>query len=170
MLSNHNAEGDTSPSITIQKPINEFKPYDINLDIDIQKYIYDQSLQNNYSPELILAIIQHESKFKIDCISSTNDYGLGAINSVMLSYCMKLYPDKDWKNPYDNIDFIIACLNYFRDRILTKYPDISQEQLAEDLVSIYNTGEIQYFKGYINKDYVEKVYNIKCRLEQNGGI
>lgn len=53
----------------------------------IAKNICKYSKRYNVSPYLVLAIIKHESNFKKNKISKTNDYGLMQINKIHCKEC-----------------------------------------------------------------------------------
>ena len=50
------------------------------MDDDLQEFIYYLSAGYNIDFTLAMAVIQHESSFRSDVVSSTNDYGLMQIN------------------------------------------------------------------------------------------
>lgn len=58
----------------------DFVPLNIPLDVDVQEYIYYLSNSYNIDYSLIMAVIDIESGFNADMVSSTNDFGLMQIN------------------------------------------------------------------------------------------
>lgn len=58
----------------------DFIPLDVPLDVDVQEYIYYLSNSYNIDYNLIMAVIDTESGFNADIVSSTNDFGLMQIN------------------------------------------------------------------------------------------
>lgn len=58
----------------------DFIPLDVPLDVDVQEYIYYLSNSYNIDYSLIMAVIDTESGFNADIVSSTNDFGLMQIN------------------------------------------------------------------------------------------
>ena len=59
---------------------NNFIPLDVNMDRDLQEYVFELSAAYNIDWTLVMAIISHESEFVSTAISATNDYGLMQIN------------------------------------------------------------------------------------------
>ena len=58
----------------------DFISLDVPLDVDVQEYIYYLSNSYNIDYSLIMAVIDTESGFNADIVSSTNDFGLMQIN------------------------------------------------------------------------------------------
>src|SRR5690606_4352797 len=116
---------------------------DIPLDLDFRNFIYEQSTQANFSYELILAIMYVESRFDKDAISSTNDHGICQLNSTTWNWIKTQINVDDPYNEYHSVSACIYYLSYLRDKILDRYPRVSDEQLFDMLVSAYNTGETQ---------------------------
>ena len=56
--------------------------YDVPLSEYLQRYIYEICADKNVPVTLVMAMIDHESRFNAEVISSTEDYGLMQINSV----------------------------------------------------------------------------------------
>lgn len=56
--------------------------YDIPLSDSLQRYIYEICAEKSVPVMLALAMIEHESGFNPEVVSSTNDYGLMQINAV----------------------------------------------------------------------------------------
>lgn len=57
--------------------------YDVPLSDDIQKYVYEQCQKYMVSPALVYAIIENESDYQIDAVSSDGyDFGLMQIRSL----------------------------------------------------------------------------------------
>ena len=64
--------------------------------------------------ELVLAIIERESGFQADAVSSTQDYGYMQINQVNFNWAKRLQLNPQ-ENPFDNIEFGIIMLDTMRD-------------------------------------------------------
>jgi len=157
---------------------NTIPEYNISLDIDLQKYVYEQSNKYGWSYEYLLAIAYVESRFDIEALNTSNrngthDGGLYQINSANYNWLNKHFDEElDLYNPYHNIDAAIVLLNYLRDKFVEM--EMTQEELFYMITLAYNRGEsgaIKYVeKNGFNNDYVDKVLDIKEQLEQYGTI
>lgn len=57
--------------------------YDVPLDDDLQRYIYELCQQYSVRPELVYAIIENESDYQADAISADGyDYGLMQVRAI----------------------------------------------------------------------------------------
>ncbi|MCD8097086.1 MAG: transglycosylase SLT domain-containing protein [Lachnospiraceae bacterium] len=102
--------------------VYERKYYDVPLSQELQDYIMDYAeyLINCTSVEgisvpLIFVIIEVESNFKEDAVSSTEDYGLMQVNVIHIEKCRTVYGVDDLLDPYQNIkagvEILCECLN-----------------------------------------------------------
>lgn len=55
--------------------------YDIPLSEELQEYTYDLCQEYGVDYELVLAMMEYESSYRVEVISKTNDYGLMQINT-----------------------------------------------------------------------------------------
>ena len=60
----------------------EISYYDVPLSHSLQDFIYEMCAEEHVPMSLIIAMIDHESKFNPEAVSATNDYGLMQINEV----------------------------------------------------------------------------------------
>lgn len=60
----------------------EITYYNVPLSHGLQEYIYELCAEEHVPMSLIIAMIDHESRFNPEAISRTNDYGLMQINEV----------------------------------------------------------------------------------------
>ena len=86
---------------------------DIPLSIDLQEYIYGLATENNIPYELIIAIIDVESNFDSNAISSTNDYGLCQINISNHRWLQNTYGITDFLDPYQNVLCCVKMLSCY---------------------------------------------------------
>ncbi len=141
---------------TTQKEISKgnIPLYDIPLNIDIQKYIYEISKEKNIPHELILGVIKTESNFdpKAKNVNKNGsvDKGLMQINSIHEKWCKELGITNLY-DPYQNIKFGSTLLA----NLYTKYKDVHKTLIA------YNMGESNLRKnlkvGRSKTDYSRKV-------------
>ena len=81
----------------------DFKPIDCSLDVEIQEFIYYLAYGYNIDFYFIMAVIEHESDYRADIISSTNDYGLMQINICNHEWLSEALGITDFLDPYQNI-------------------------------------------------------------------
>ena len=126
--------------------------YDIPLDHDLQDYIRELSEDKNIQMELILAIIETESNFRIEVISKGGDYGLMQINSQYHDYFSDKYGVSDFLDPYQNIYCGVSILAEH----LAKYENIHRALMS------YNMGaggaSKLWNQGVYSTTYSEKVF------------
>lgn len=126
--------------------------FDVALDEEMQSYIWtlcgEFGITEHYG--LVYALIQTESSFRPDLVSSTNDYGLMQINVVNHKNLSNLFGIDDFLDPYQNVHGGI----YLLSRLLHKY-DVSDALMA------YNMGEggasKLWRRGIHSSKYSEKV-------------
>ena len=80
-----------------------YRYFDVPLSEDLQNYINELSIQYNVPVELIFAIIDVESNFNSDIISSTNDYGLCQINLCNHDWLQETLGVTDIMDPKQNV-------------------------------------------------------------------
>ena len=133
----------------------QFAAWDIPLDEDLQIYIHDLCEEYDISYAMVIAMIDVESGFNAEAVSSTNDYGLMQINKVNHRDGM------DYLNPYDNVRHGIKALH----KLTKKYEEA-------DLVAMcWNCGETGARKlweqGIYSTEYSRKVAEKKMEYERN---
>ena len=100
-----------------------------------------------------MGLIQTESTFNSDIVSSTNDYGLMQINTVNHGWLQEKLGIKDFLDPYQNTRSGIYILR----NLFEKYEDPAKVLMA------YNLGETGakklWDKGIYETDYTRKVFN-----------
>lgn len=130
--------------------ISDYVYIDINLSQCLQEHIQDECEKNNVEYALVLAMIDQESNFNIDCVSITNDYGL-----------MQLHNRPDLLDPYLNTEYGINMIG----NLIDKYGNYN------DALMCYNCGEYgasqlwesgvystQYSKNILEKyDYYKSI-------------
>ena len=130
------------------------------LDAEYQDYIW-KKLKEYECTELykvVLATAYHESHFKLDAISNTNDHGLMQINAGNYNWLHKELGIDSLDDPYDNIDcgVYILCTGY------EKYNN------AETALVYYNQGHVgsvkstRYSKSIMNDD-INKLQKLEIK-------
>ena len=147
----------THPYIIEEK--NTHPIYDIPLSDELQKYVYEISLEYEIDHKLILSIMWVETggTFKLDLISKTNDYGLMQINKSNHKWLSNAGLD-DMLDPYDNIRAGAIILG----GLVEKYGNSHQALMA------YNFGEggmrRVWRNGYRSSRYSRKVFEVRDNL------
>lgn len=104
---------------------------DVPVDEDLQEYIWSlcclYDIDEHY--ELIFAVMQKESSFNPDAISSTNDYGLMQINISNHSSLSQRLGITDFLDPYQNVHAGI----YMLANALHKYGSVSDALMAYNM-------------------------------------
>ena len=118
----------------------EVKFYDVPLSHSLQRYIYEICADENVPVSLVIAMIEHESSFNPEEVSSTDDYGLMQINIVNHSSLEEQYKTADLMNPYQNVFCGIKMIGSY----ISSYGDYNKALMA------YNMGEYGAEKAWEN--------------------
>lgn len=128
-----------------------FIPLEVRLDEDIQEFIYCLSYGYNLDFTFVMGLIQTESTFNSNIVSSTNDYGLMQINTINHEWLQEKLGITDFLDPYQNTRSGIYILR----NLFEKYED------PEKVLMAYNLGETGakklWNKGIYETDYTKKV-------------
>ena len=121
--------------------LSEISYYDVPLSKNLQRYIYEISADEDVPVSLVMAMIEHESRFNPEVVSSTDDYGLMQINEINHEWLEEEYRCNDMLNPYQNVFSGIKIIGSY----LKKYDgDINKALMA------YNLGEYGARKAWEN--------------------
>lgn len=149
--------------------------YKIPLPYDLQKYTWEISEQYDFSYELILAIMQVESKFDIKAISyNDTSLGLMQLNKNTYPWIAEKLEIEDFNvfKAKHNIHAAIWYLDYIRN--YWRQYDFSEEELFNMVLLSYNrgiAGSREYMKKHgTDAKYVEMVYDYKTKLEKGEEI
>ena len=98
-------DSETSEEAPVAEDIFEVTPwyYDVPLSHELQDYIFALCEKKNVPSRLVIAMIETESSFRSDVISSTDDYGLMQINACNHEWMSKKYGVTDFLDPYQNV-------------------------------------------------------------------
>jgi hypothetical protein len=131
-------------TIIVEAPITESTTdstfyYDVPLSHSLQKHIYEICDDEDVPVPLVLAMIEHESGFNHEAVSTTEDTGLMQINKVNHDQLDEKYRCDDMLNPYQNVYSGIKIVGSY----LKKYDgDITKALMA------YNMGEYGASKAW----------------------
>lgn len=92
---------ETSKMIEVTEPQKEY--FDVPLSNELQDYIDEVSLKYSVPCELVYAMIEVESNFRPNIVSSTDDYGLMQINKINHEWLSEALGITDFLDPKQNI-------------------------------------------------------------------
>lgn len=140
-----------------------FIPLNVDMDNDLQEFIYCLSAAYNIDFSLVMAVIQYESSFDPNAISSTYDYGLMQINEVNHEYLTETIGISDFLNPYQNVMGGVYVLR----KLFERYEDTYMVLMA------YNMGEDGakrlWDQGIYETNYTSSIMNIQQQYNEQLG-
>lgn len=140
--------------------IGEITYYNVPLSHSLQRFIYEVCADENVPVSLVIAMIDHESKFNPEVISATDDYGLMQINSINHEQLEEKYRAADMLDPYQNVFCGIKVLGAY----IEKYEDLSYALMG------YNMGEYGAKKAWESgvkfTSYSDSVLELMSNYEQ----
>lgn len=137
-----------------------FVPLEVNMDEELQEFIYSLSNAYNVDYSFVMGLIKTESEFQSNVISTTNDYGLMQINKINHDWLQDKLGITDFLDPYQNSKSGIYILR----NLFEKYEEPNLVLMA------YNMGENGaknlWDKGIYQTDYSVKVMNNAVEFNQ----
>lgn len=134
--------------------------YDVPLSNSLQRYIYEICADKSVPVPLVLAMIEHESKFNPETVSSTDDYGLMQINRTNFNWLEEKYHSADMLNPYQNVFCGISIIGSY----IGKYGDYGKALMA------YNLGDYgaqkAWSSGITSTAYSENILSLMKKYEE----
>lgn len=124
--------------------------YEYYLDNKYQDYLY-KKLKKRGHPELYetaLALMYHESKFKTNIVSATNDHGLMQINYGNYQWLSSTLGIQSLDDPYDNIE----CGIYMLVNAYEKYNNIEEALVAYNQGHVGSCKSTQYSREILQHD------------------
>lgn len=122
------------------------------------QYLITVAKENSYNPELLFALIQHESVWDTKMVSPTHDYGICQINrGNFQDYSKRLRSKYSSFNIFDvktNIDCMILNLNDTRETYRAQY---KKDPSIYTLLYAYNTGATKQNISRGGSVYADKV-------------
>lgn len=141
---------------------NDFEPLDVDMDADLQEFVYCLCKAYNMDFTFVMAVIEHESSYQADVVSNTGDYGLMQINESNFEALTEITGVTDYLDPYQSI--IAGC--YVLHDLFEKYDDPHRVLMA------YNFGEYQasklWDKGVYSSEYSREIIQIQRKLQKVG--
>ena len=132
-----------------------FTPLECGMPEEQQEFVFYLCSGYNLDFTLVMALIQHESSFDPNVISSTNDYGYMQINAINHDWLTKTLAVTDYTDPYQNIRAGVFVLR----KLFERYQDTNMVLMA------YNMGENGasrlWEKGIFETDYTQSILTIQ---------
>lgn len=122
--------------------VSDIYYFDIPLSNSLQRFIYEVCADNEVPVTLVLALIEHESRFNPEAVSSTGDYGLMQINEVNHKNLEERFRTADMLDPYQNI--------FCGVKILSEYIKKYEGNYSKALMA-YNMGSYGAEKAWKNE-------------------
>lgn len=126
----------------------------IPLEAEIQEQIQEICSAKDISYELVLAIIENESRYQVDAHNPNGYHGLMQLGGWAISHY-------DVDNPYDPIENVDAGTDYLRDL----YETYEDDGLVLDYYSGNQFAEVNYQNGNLSK-YAKKILERSEELEE----
>ncbi|RDY21398.1 lytic transglycosylase domain-containing protein [Criibacterium bergeronii] len=165
----------TAPNktITVSKPVevpiyaSERLPdtkenfhFNIPLSHSLQDYLYEVCADEEVPITLILAMIETESNFNPEIISSTNDYGLMQLNKINHEWLNQEFRAADMLNPYQNV--------FCGTKVIASYVRKYDGDFNKALMA-YNMGDFganrAWDNGITSTKYSEKILDLMKKYE-----
>lgn len=131
----------------------DFVPLQCDMPYEEQEFLFCLCRGYNIDFCLAMAVIQTESQFDANAISSTNDYGLMQINEMNHDWLTETLGVTDYLDPYQNIRAGMFVLR----KLFERYQD------TELVLMAYKMGENGasrlWDKGIFTTDYIQDVLN-----------
>lgn len=124
--------------------------YDVPLADELQDVVFQESEKWDVPPALILAMMDQESDYRTDIVSSTGDYGIMQINEINHPRLQEELGVTDFLDPEQSI----ACGAYMIGELLDKYDGDLHHALTA-----YNRGEGGAKKYYSQTGTYETSYS-----------
>ena len=141
--------------------IEENHHFDIPLSHSLQDYIYEVCADEEVPISLVLAMIETESNFNPEIISSTNDYGLMQINKINHERLKEEYRVADMLNPYQN--------TFCGIKIIASYVKKYDGDFNKVLMA-YNMGDFganrAWSNGITSTKYSKKILSLMEKYEE----
>ena len=141
--------------------IKDVTYFDVPLSHSLQTYIYEVCADEEVPVTLVLAMIDHESKFNPEIVSATDDYGLMQINRINYDKLAEDYQCADMLNSYQNVFCGVKIIG----SLLKEYDNDYTKALMA-----YNMGEYGAKKAWSNgitsTDYTVNVLGLREYYEE----
>lgn len=138
----------------------DFSPLDCRMPEEEQEFVFYLCSAYNIDFTLVMALIQHESNFEPDAISSTGDYGYMQINVQNHKWLTETIGITDYTDPYQNIRAGVFILR----KLFERYQETDLVLMA------YNMGEIGagrlWEKDIFTTDYTQEILDVQRKFNK----
>lgn len=135
--------------------------FNIPLSYSLQDYLYEVCADEEVPITLILAMIETESSFNPEIISSTDDYGLMQLNKINHEWLNEEFRAADMLNPYQNV--------FCGTKVIASYVRKYDGDFNKALMA-YNMGDYGANKAWDNgitsTKYSEKILGLMKKYEE----
>jgi soluble lytic murein transglycosylase-like protein len=135
--------------------------YDVPLSDSLQRYIYEICADEGVPVTMVLAMIEHESGFNPEVVSSTDDYGLMQINAINHERLEDKYRCANMTDPYQNIFCGVSIIGSYLERYEGDYTKA---------LMAYNMGDYGARKawdsGITSTRYSERILSLMAKYEE----
>lgn len=137
--------------------------YDVPLSDSLQRYIYEICADEGVPVTLVMAMVEHESGFNPEVVSTTDDYGLMQINEINHERLETKYRCADMLDPYQNVFCGVTIIGSYIERY--------EGDLTKALMA-YNMGDYGARKawdsGITSTKYSERILALMTVYEDCG--
>ena len=138
---------------------DEFSELDVPMNHDLQAFTFYLCKAYGIDFRFAMAVIQQESGFQADIISTGGDYGLMQISQVNHPWLSEELGITDFLDPYSSVKAGLFILH----NLFQKYTD------PEKVLMAYNMGEagakVLWNQGIFETDYTRSVLEIQNNFE-----
>ena len=138
----------------------DFTPLDCNLDEATQEFTFYLCKGYDIDWTLVMALMQKESSFRSDIISSTDDYGLMQINKCNHEWLEETIGVTDFLDKEQNIRAGVFVLR----KLFEEYTDPNLVLMAYNMGS--NGAEKLWNKGIYSTPYVDEILTYQAEFEK----
>ena len=138
----------------------DFIPFNCKLDEATQEFTFYLCKGYDIDWTLVMALMQKESSFRSDIISSTDDYGLMQINKCNHEWLEETIGVTDFLNKEQNIRAGVFVLR----KLFEEYTDSNLVLMAYNMGS--NGAEKLWNKGIYSTPYVDEILTYQAEFEK----
>lgn len=146
----------------------DFTPLNCDMDEETQEFVFYLCEGYNIDWTLVMAMIQHESDFDAECISSTNDYGLMQINKCNHEWLEDTLGVNDFLDSKQNVRAGVFVLR----KLFEEYGDTNMVLMSYNMGSggasrLWDEGiyESRYSKAVLE---IQKEFNEQLEKGKDG--
>lgn len=138
----------------------EFVPLDCDLDVETQEFVFHLCEAYQIDWTLVMAMMKHESSYKSDIVSRTNDYGLMQINECNHEWLAETLDIKDFLDKEQNIRAGVFVLR----KLFEEYTEPGLVLMAYNMGN--NSAENLWKKGIYSTPYVQTILKYQAEFTE----